>query len=607
LEEGQVVDLYLEVYPGEGRVFIDSYPLTKMDTQVSTRFANKFACDYANIDCSKIDFVYTIRSNSPIIGGPSASAAIGALTIAKLTHSDIDESVALTGTLNSGGIIGEVGGVDKKVLAAKSAGIKKVLIPKGTIYQDDNASDIVAEIDFPLTNDSNYISNKTTSINISKEISIDITKNESITHFNWTEFGMKNKISVVEVITISDVLSEFGVTYKKKIETSKEIDKYYIETMKSLAEDLCDDARKMSPDFPNSNSTSEAYDALDRGDLFYSAGKYYSSASQCFVSLSKFRLYELKSQNLTEKEFNKTVQDTENDIDSFIIPRYTTIMDLQAYAIVKERLADAKKSLSDARQDMVDSENITDDALNNLAYGIERFNTAKSWSTFITHHGAEFKLDVESLKSACEEKVQEAQELGQYVDLYIPAGFFEISKTSLDDAKTEYYNKEYELCLFSASKSKSESSMVLSSLGVEKENIKEIINIKLSVAKDIMNSNKNSFPIVAYSYYEYGLALNDINDSTSALLYSEYALDMATMNLYFSGEIAHEQYKFDKTTVSHAGNTATITNDVTSLDTLYTFLLGLALGVMIMIFREQRSKEKELQKEHDMYIKMKRK
>ena len=114
IQTGQVVDLYLEAIPGNGRVFIDSYPLTKMDTQVSTRFANKFACDYANVDCSNIDFIYTIRSNSPIIGGPSASAAIGALTIAKLTNSNIDEKVALTGMLNSGGIIGIVGGVDKK-------------------------------------------------------------------------------------------------------------------------------------------------------------------------------------------------------------------------------------------------------------------------------------------------------------------------------------------------------------------------------------------------------------------------------------------------------------------------------------------------------------
>ena len=74
---GKMADLFLELNPGSGRVFMDTVPLTKIDTQISTRFANQIACNYIDADCSKYDFIYTIRAESSIIGGPSAGAAIG--------------------------------------------------------------------------------------------------------------------------------------------------------------------------------------------------------------------------------------------------------------------------------------------------------------------------------------------------------------------------------------------------------------------------------------------------------------------------------------------------------------------------------------------------
>jgi len=36
---GVSADLFLETKPGSGKIFIESYPLTKIDTQISTRFA----------------------------------------------------------------------------------------------------------------------------------------------------------------------------------------------------------------------------------------------------------------------------------------------------------------------------------------------------------------------------------------------------------------------------------------------------------------------------------------------------------------------------------------------------------------------------------------
>ena len=55
-EVGGIADLYLEISPGTGRVFLETFPLTRLDTQISTRLAKEIACDYANVDCSKYDF-----------------------------------------------------------------------------------------------------------------------------------------------------------------------------------------------------------------------------------------------------------------------------------------------------------------------------------------------------------------------------------------------------------------------------------------------------------------------------------------------------------------------------------------------------------------------
>ena len=112
---GSVADLFLEVDEGQGRVFIDSFPLSKLDTQISTRFAKEVACSFLERDCSNYDFFYTIRANSAIVGGPSAGAAIAVLTISVLEDLPLDKTITITGTINSGGIIGPVGGILKKI------------------------------------------------------------------------------------------------------------------------------------------------------------------------------------------------------------------------------------------------------------------------------------------------------------------------------------------------------------------------------------------------------------------------------------------------------------------------------------------------------------
>ena len=94
VQHGSIADLYLEIKPGLGSVYIDTFPLTKMDTQLSTRFAKEVACKFLNKDCTKYDFFYTIKADSSIIGGPSAGAALAMLTVALLDEDIKNQSSA---------------------------------------------------------------------------------------------------------------------------------------------------------------------------------------------------------------------------------------------------------------------------------------------------------------------------------------------------------------------------------------------------------------------------------------------------------------------------------------------------------------------------------
>jgi len=119
---GATANLKVFITPGYGNVYINSYPLSRIDTQESTRFANRIACSLSKVDCSNYDFYYTISADSSLIGGPSAGAAITTLTYLMLEDLPYREDVVMTGTIMSGGIIGPVAGIEEKIMAAQQKG-----------------------------------------------------------------------------------------------------------------------------------------------------------------------------------------------------------------------------------------------------------------------------------------------------------------------------------------------------------------------------------------------------------------------------------------------------------------------------------------------------
>ena len=500
--EGGIADLYLEIKPGSGRVFLETFPLTRTDTQMSTRFAKAIACDALERDCDDMDFFYTITADSAIIAGPSAGSSIAILTVSMLENLDLNENYASTGTINPGGLIGPVGGLKAKIEAAKKAGLKKVFIPAG---------ELIVKLD-----------NSTVDLkNLSKELGIEI----------------------VEISTLSETVKEFTGREIKQRYKNIDISDEYTSTMKSLAKDLCDRSNKLKAESRKINYSinvsilrDNAYNLTSRGREAFERQTFYSSASYCFGANVEYSTLLFLSKNLSKEGSAKEIDKVKHEIKDFNArvenQEKKTITDLEAYIVIKERLADAEESANQALE-ILNKTNNTDRIARTLAYASERINSANSWATFLGKNGKAFNLNKDVLKKSCQNKISEADERKQYVELYFPNTLDNVKK-EIDRASSELEKGNYELCLSTASKAKADVDIVLSIFGVDAPQYKNIVDRKLEIVKNNIarQAAKGTFPILGYSYYEYANSLKD-NDLFSALLYSEYALELGNLDIYF--------------------------------------------------------------------------
>lgn len=489
---GSTADLYLSIRPGSGRVFIDSYPLTKIDTQVSTRFAKDVACTLYGKNCDNSDFFYTIKAGYAIIGGPSAGAASAVLTTALLEGSQINLSVAITGTINSGGLIGPVGGIAEKLEAASDSGLRTVLIPKGE--QFDKIGNITVDL---------------------------------------IEYGEELGLEVIAVGRLSDAMPYFtGRTYPR-ISSALTVDKTYNAVMKELAENLCARSDNLSKYAEgNSSFIHVAQNLTNQSREEFAKGNYYSAASFCFGSSINYNYLVLASNNYSDREIADVLYETRNLTISFEqrLPAIKTFTDLQSYGIVIERLDEARDYISAGLKFLANGSR--DNAIYDLAYASERFYSAELWSHFLGRGSVNFDLSSDAMQNSCANKISEAEERYEYARIFFPEQL--LSRDSMNKAYNERKIGRYEVCLFQASKALAGTNTILGLLGVKEEFVPEILSYKLDAAKEsiIRQTEKGLFPIAGYSYYEYASSLKR-TDIYSAILFSEYSLELSNLDIYF--------------------------------------------------------------------------
>ena len=171
--------------------------------------------------------------------------------------------------------------------------------------------------------------------------------------------------------------------------------------------------------------------------------------------------------------------------------------------------------------------------------------------------------------------MSEAEERYQYVNLFLP-GYLQDTRAKIDSAHNNYDTGAYEVCMVKASAAKGEADVILTIFGVEnKSSTDRLVETKLALTKRSLakEMERGIFPVVGYSYYEYAESLKE-EDPYSALLYSGYALEMSSWDLYFENN--------NKPKLSTA-----------TLDSVKLVLIGLAVGLTagFIIFRDKSRKK----------------
>lgn len=524
--QGSDADLYLELKEGTGRVFLDTYPLTKIDTQISTRFAKEIACKHYHLDCDKYDFIYTIKAKSSIIGGPSAGGAIAALTTIAVMDLPYRQDIAVTGTINSGATIGPVGGLKEKIEAAQKAGMNLVLIPKGTAKQELNEK--------PLEDDSAEAIERNNSSSASGKIDLIKYASEEL------------RLEVQEVSDLDETL--FTLTGRElrpngvKISVSGE----YQGIMENLSRILCDRTVKIEKDIQDEgiilnesiiNSSNEKKELSQNSS---EQGNFYSSASYCFGNniLLKYSFYQeinLKMETINTlfsylQEKNQALQE---QIDQEEIQ---TISALQAVMVVKERINDVQQQTDLFQENKANYS--MEEIYSLLAYSEERYFSALSWYEFVNMPGKKYILDAQQLSGSCIQKISEARERYQYVNLYLDKSYLENLQKRIGWAEEAQNQQEFALCLMQATQAKAEADAILSSAGLGEENLPDFLTSKNKAVEKVIaeNTAEGVFPILGYSYYQYAQSLEK-SQPFNALVYYEYALEMSDISLYFEETI----------------------------------------------------------------------
>jgi predicted S18 family serine protease len=517
LTGGSLIELSLKTEPGSGNIFVNLGTVEEIDTQISIINSQKVACRLFELDCSAYDFYYTFESDSFVLKGPSASSAIAILVGKTLKGESLGDDVVITGSLNSGGVIGNVGGVDEKIELAKEQGFSKVIIPSF----------------------SNYDANKT-----------------------------PEGIEVVKAIDIIEAYNHYpGESYN--LETSEISTENYDKVMGNLATQLCERAELLetqieSLEFEENSSEEKTYEnaqeSLNSSRLAKELENYYSQGSFCYNANINLRTLQEGEEKYTTKELDELLKRTLEGIrtEKQVIStqgyksQIQSLNDLYVYLILTNRLNEAEEMIQSALEvkaevQVEEGSNFSESLILEIedtrvkraktrayANAKERLETVELWEKLMTHSGTPLRLNEERIEEACTKVNNELVVKQQVLKNYAISAFDEnlAEQQSLDSKGANKY-----LCLYNGLELSGRINTVLNSAGIQSNNteyytekLHELVNTRLSL------NNNGDFPLIPYIYYEYSGDLLAEEDYLSSMLYSNFALAYTDLNILLEEE-----------------------------------------------------------------------
>jgi uncharacterized protein len=551
--EGVLANLEVIVEEGDGHVFIDTLPLTEVDTQASARLAKEVACETLNVNCSDKDFFYIVRGEFPMVGGPSAGAAMTILTMSELAGVEVNPEVAITGTVNPDGSVGTIGGVLEKAVTASKAGVTTFLIPQGQIGEIGN-------------------------------------------------YTFNNSMRVVEVFTVRQAYGYFTNIYFEEAEDEIYFDEFNT-FMKPMSEELMSYSTGLFTELESQYNISElnsedqtsidylissaANQLSDMNDL-YDNKSYYSAASYA-VGLGINTLYTTYLLNYfisNDTEYINSLFSFVNSeisrVEEVINQSFTInhVNDLEAINIAIDRFFEAKKLYEEAMSSY--SLNNIPSTLYNIAFTYIRLKTSETWLTL--KDVFEDELDISftqyMLKELALARIETATTMITYAESGYANSYTMNANEHLITSREAYNEGNYIFSLFESLKALSNANLAMQLTGVSQEQISSKIELAKKQARQDINiaQSNNLMPILALSYYEYSLTFEETNPAQT-LLFLEYSKQFSLLASQMVNHINTamiEEPFFEILTPEEIGSQLTIV------------ILGAILGVgvtILLLFR----------------------
>lgn len=543
---------------GSGRVFVDTLPLTQIDMQGSARLAVKVASSIVKADTTctvnpdEYDYFFVIRTNSPIIGGPSAGGIMTAAVVSLLEGWDMAEDTVMTGMINPDGSIGPVGGIVKKIDAAASVGAERFLILEGqgtyteTVYETVKTqwgSQIVTQ---------------------------QVTRN--VSDYAWDNYG----IEVIEVQDLSDVLLYYTGHQIKPEQSSNSIStEQYVDSMKPLATTLLANANQTlqnateafdSTTIPNQFPTyyrnritdylNAANDAFTSSQNWFDDGLYYTSTSKSFQSLinTNFVLLACEyfstddSAGFIQEKLNEAQQTYEEQSSIAKNASVNGAISLQCIGAAQKRATEAGEYLIAAESAIQQNDAFT--AIYHIAFANQRTESVGWWLGLSRYFNDTGNFTDSQLKSISNDYIQDAQQSITYSGVILQeigttSSLLSSAQAMLDSAEKDHNDEYYAAALFEALEALSKANLALELVDV---NSQEKIQQKLDRANESANngiseSRTNGIePLLAVSYYEYAESMIEDNVE-NALFYYKYS-DLITGVLTLSGNCGTQSSRY---------------------------------------------------------------
>ncbi|VVB74849.1 Archaeal Lon protease [Candidatus Tiddalikarchaeum anstoanum] len=495
---------------GTGHVFIDTMPLTEIDTQTSARLARDVACETLLINCSDKDFYYVIRGEFPMIGGPSAGAAMSVLTMSELANTPLIRNTAMTGTVNPDGSVGPIGGVLEKAIAASEYGITIFLIPVGQGSEIGN-------------------------------------------------YTFQNNMRIIEVSTVREAYSIFTGTTENHVNDTIDFASFN-EVMAPMAERLINYSNtafdELNKDLSSNNTVDQSMILLVNQTIsqreetiyLYNNGSYYSAASYAVGSsvsslYIKYYIEYLNAENKTtylNGLFSHTsdyINQVELELDQ--PQRIDNINDIEAVNTAIDRLFEAKELYNAALE--INAEEGLPNILYNLAFVEVRLKTAESWITLkdVFTGSLSITLTQDSMRDFALQRLDEASTMITYSNSLLYNTEINTAQEQLDNSRKAYNEGNYIYSIFESLRAISNSNLAIEMQGISEEQLSQRINLSKQLARENINSAQNSrvMPILALSYYEYSGQFEDISPQQT-LMFLEYAKQFAKLSTQMAYNIA---------------------------------------------------------------------